>query len=239
MAPHTTLTLVVAIDGPSGSGKSSVARRVAAARGLAYLDTGAMYRAVTFAVLDRGVDPTDSAAVAQVSADLVLESGTEPDSPWVHVDGTDVGTKIRGQAVTSAVSAVSAVPEVRQRMAAMQRSIVQSAVGEGRGIVVEGRDIGTVVLPEADVKIFLVADASVRANRRARQDAERDGSPSISSVEVRSELERRDQADQSRDVSPLRPAQDAVVVDATSLTLVQVVARVLELADAAAVLELQ
>ena len=239
MAPHPTLTLVVAIDGPSGSGKSSVARRVAAARGLAYLDTGAMYRAVTFAVLDRGVDPTDSAAVAQVSADLVLESGTEPDSPWVHVDGTDVGTKIRGQAVTSAVSAVSAVPEVRQRLAAMQRSIVQSAVGEGRGIVVEGRDIGTVVLPEADVKIFLVADASVRANRRARQDAERDGSPSISSVEVRSELERRDQADQSRDVSPLRPAQDAVVVDATSLTLVQVVARVLELADAAAVLELQ
>lgn len=239
MAPHTTMAVVVAIDGPSGSGKSSVARGVAAARGLAYLDTGAMYRAVTSAVLDRGVDPADSAAVAQVSADLVVESGTEPDSPWVHVDGTDVGEKIRGQAVTAAVSAVSAVPEVRHLMASIQRSIVQSAVGEGRGIVVEGRDIGTVVLPEADVKIFLVADAGVRASRRARQDADRDGSQPVSSVAVRSELERRDQADSSRDVSPLRPALDAFVVDATSLTLGQVVARVLDLTDAAAVLELQ
>jgi cytidylate kinase len=239
MAPHTTMALVVAIDGPSGSGKSSVSRAVAAARGLAYLDTGAMFRAVTSAVLDRGIDPADSAAVTQVSAHLVLESGTEPDSPWVHVDGIDVGEKIRGHAVTSAVSAVSAVPEVRHLLAAIQRSIVESAVGAGRGIVVEGRDIGTVVLPEADVKIFLVADAGVRAHRRARQDAAREGSQPVSSVDVRSDLDRRDQADSSRDVSPLRPALDAVVVDATSLTLGQVVARVLELTDAAAVLELQ
>lgn len=233
MAPHPTMALVVAIDGPSGSGKSSVSRGVAAARGLAYLDTGAMYRAVTSAVLDRGVDPADSAAVAQVSADLVVESGTDPASPWVHVDGTDVGPKIRGQAVTAAVSAVSAVPEVRHLMAAIQRSIVESAVGAGRGIVVEGRDIGTVVLPDADVKIFLIADAHVRASRRAQQDAAREGSSPMSPIAVRSELERRDHADSSREVSPLKPAVGAVVVDASSLTLGQVVARVLELTDAA------
>ena len=157
--------LVVAVDGPSGSGKSSTARRTAAALGLRYLDTGAMYRAVTWALLQRAVDVTDAEQVAAAAANVQLAAGTDPGAPTITVDDVDVSVPIRGQEVTAAVSAVSAVPAVRARLVLLQRWLI----GDG-GIVVEGRDIGTVVAPDAPVKVFLTADTSARAERRTAQD---------------------------------------------------------------------
>lgn len=223
---------VVAVDGTSGSGKSSVSRLVAAELGLAYLDTGAMYRAAAAAVLQAGCDPTDGDAVAPVVAAAAIHPGTDPADPTIELDGQDVSDLIRGPAVTAAVSAVSAVPAVRAQLSTRQRDEVARSLAAGRGIVVEGRDIGTVVLPDADVKVFLVADAEVRAQRRAMQDAERDAAAAgADRAVVREQLERRDAADSGRAVSPLQAAADAVTVDATHLTLDQVVAKVLALVD--------
>jgi len=220
---------VVAVDGPSGAGKSSTARAVATALGLRYLDTGAMYRAVTWAVLERGVDPTDSAAVTAVADAVVLRSGTEPAAPTITVDGVDVSDLIRGPEVTAAVSAVSAVPDVRRRMVRQQRELVEAASGH-EGIVVEGRDVGSVVLPHAQLKIFLTADVGARAQRRTAQDG---GRVSASDV-VRADLDRRDRLDSSRPVSPLVRADDGVDLDTTDLTLQQVVDRVVGLVRAVA-----
>ena len=205
--------LVVAVDGPSGSGKSSTARGVASRLGLRYLDTGAMYRAVTWALLERAVDVDDPEAVAQAAATVRIDSGTDPLHPTIHADGVDVSAPIREQAVTSAVSAVSAVPEVRALMVARQRE----AIGDG-GIVVEGRDIGSVVAPDADLKIYLVADSGARAYRRA---AEQGMSSEVAAT--RADLARRDAFDSSRKASPLSQAADAVVVDSTHLSLEQVI----------------
>lgn len=216
--------VVVAVDGPSGAGKSSTARGAAAALGLRYLDTGAMYRAVTWAVLQRAVDPDDAAAVAAVADQVVLASGTDPLAPTITVDGVDVSVPIRGQAVTAAVSAVSAVPEVRRLMARRQRDLVDAASGAG-GIVVEGRDIGSVVLPDAPVKVFLTADVSARARRRTAQDGGTDAAHEF----VRGDLDRRDRLDSSRPASPLARADDAVDLDTTDLTLEQAVDRVVAL----------
>ncbi len=229
--------MTVAVDGPSGSGKSSVSRAVARARGFAYLDTGAMYRAVTAGVLRDGHDPSDGVAVAAAAPSYRLEVGTDPDDPTITLDGVDVRVAIRSPEVTAAVSAVSTVREVRDLLIAHQRAAVAAAGREGRGIVLEGRDIGTVVLPEADVKVFLVADPEVRAARRAAEDDARNGtqtSPGQAATLVRSQLERRDAADSGRAVSPLRAADDAVTVDASELELDEVVAAVLALVDAAA-----
>lgn len=223
--------MVVAVDGPAGSGKSSVSRGVARSLGMAYLDTGAMYRALTWAALRDGVDVGDPSAVASACATPELSSGTDPDSPTIAVDGVDVSEAIRGADVTAAVSAVSAVPEVRQRLVAVQRSAVAAARAAGRGIVVEGRDIGTVVLPDADLKVFLVADPAVRAARRAAEDAARTGA-AVDHGEVRrteEALRRRDSYDSSRQTSPLAQADDAVVVDATELTLIEVITLVCSL----------
>jgi CMP/dCMP kinase len=212
--------LVVAIDGPGGAGKSTVSRAVARRLGLRYLDTGAMYRAVTWTALDSGVDPHDVAAVAALAAAVAIGVGTDPDDPWVRVDGRDVSEEIRTREVTNAVSAISAVPEVRSRLVALQRQ----AIGSG-GIVVEGRDIGTTVAPGAAVKIFLTASAQARARRRHQDVAV----PDPTDVDVTlAEIDRRDQRDSSRAASPLRKADDAVEIDATDLGIEQVVALVLE-----------
>lgn len=227
--------MIVAVDGQSGSGKSSVSRAVATARELSYLDTGAMYRAITLAVLRAGVDPSDGSAVLQVAEQVEVVVGTEPTDPTVTLDGGDVRDDIRGADVTAQVSTVSAVPGVRALLVDRQRAAVRAAAKAGRGIVVEGRDIGTVVLPEAQVKVFLMADARVRAARRAAQDRERLGADGpVEHAQVQSALERRDEADSSRTVSPLRPAADAVTINASERTLDQVVAEVLSLVDAAA-----
>ncbi len=210
--------VVVAMDGPSGSGKSSTARGVAQELGLRYLDTGAMYRAVTWWMLEHDVDTADPEAVAAHADAPVLASGTDPEHPTITVDGTDVAVPIRGPEVTSAVSAVSAVPAVRARL----RQEQLDAIGSG-DIVVEGRDIGTVVAPDADVKVFLTADPDARATRRS---AEQTGSDVAA---TRASLLRRDSIDSGRVVSPLTMAADAQHIDTTPYTLDEVVAQVVAL----------
>lgn len=222
--------LVIAIDGPAGSGKSSVSRAVATRLGLQYLDTGAMYRAVTWAVLQAGIDADDPPAVAGAFAGVApprITSGTDPANPTIEVNDVDVSAPIRGSEVTNAVSAVSAVPQVRTHLVDLQRRYVTDSVADGgAGIVVEGRDIGSVVLPEADVKIFLTADPSVRAQRRAAENlAGHD--PSVAATE--SALLSRDAKDSSRAVSPLTKADGAIEIDTTNLGFDAVVDAVVEL----------
>ncbi|GAB3324786.1 (d)CMP kinase [Geodermatophilus aquaeductus] len=213
----------VTLDGPSGTGKSSVARSVAARLGAAYLDTGAMYRAATVAVIDAGVDPDDAEAVARVVAAARIEVGTTAGVEQVEVDGTDVAERIRGAEVTRNVSAVSAVPAVRRQLVDQQRALVASA----DAVVVEGRDIGTVVLPDATLKVYLTAAPEVRAERRAGQLGISDPAEVAA---IAADLRRRDEYDSSRADSPLRPAADAVVVDSTDLDREAVVDRVVDLA---------
>ncbi len=206
--------MIVAIDGPSGTGKSSTSKAVAAQLGLSYLDTGAQYRAITWWMVSNGIDITDPSAIAAVAGKPEIVSGTDPENPTITVDGTDVGGPIRTQEVTSKVSAVSAVPEVRALITELQRSIAASAA---TGIVVEGRDIGTTVLPGADLKIFLTASPEARA---ARRSGELKGADVDSTREA---LLKRDAADSSRKTSPLAKADDAVEVDTSELTLQQVI----------------
>lgn len=212
--------LVVAVDGPSGSGKSSTARGVARALAFAYLDTGAMYRAMTWALLQRGIDPADADGVARAAEQVRLVSGTDPDAPTIEADGVDVSAPIRGAEVTAAVSPVSAVPHVRRLLVGQQRSVIDAAEG---GIVVEGRDIGSVVAPEAPVKVFLVADPAARAARRAAEEGTHDASATLAS------LERRDAIDSTRAASPLVRADGAVEIDGTHLSLEEVIDRVVAL----------
>jgi len=214
--------LVIAIDGPSGSGKSTVARRVAAALHLRYLDTGAVYRALTWAVLDRGVDPDNVDGVLAVAGVAQVRVSTDPQAQAVSVDGRDVAAAIRGPEVTGAVSAVSAIPQVRERLVALQRAII----GAG-GIVVEGRDIGTVVAPDSPVKIFLTASPETRAARRSADADVPVGNRDVSSVQA--DLDRRDALDSTRIISPLAIAPDAVQLDSTAMDEDAVVARVLDL----------
>lgn len=209
--------VIVAIDGPSGTGKSSTSKAVAAQLGLSYLDTGAQYRAITWWMVNNGIDLTDPSAIAAVAGKADIVSGTDPAAPTITVDGTDVAGPIRTGEVTSRVSAVSAVPEVRARITELQRSIAAAAAADGRGIVVEGRDIGTTVLPDADLKIFLTASPEARA---ARRSGELKGADVKATQEA---LVKRDAADSSRKTSPLAKADDAVEVDTTELTLQQVI----------------
>ncbi|ASR02882.1 (d)CMP kinase [Gordonia rubripertincta] len=209
-------TRVVAIDGPAGTGKSSVSKLLAEKVGASYLDTGAMYRAVTLAVLDAGVALDDPAGIARVVDAVDIELIPNGDgSSTVLLDGRDVSGPIRTDHVTSAVSAVSAVPEVRTKLVALQRQNAQ-----GRFVVVEGRDIGTVVFPAADVKIFLTATPEARADRRHKQNlaAGRDSDYAA----VLDSVNRRDHLDSTRAVSPLRAADDAIVVDTSDKTLMEV-----------------
>ncbi len=220
---------VIAIDGPSGSGKSTLARGVARALKLRYLDTGAMYRALTLWMLEHGVDVHDAAAVAARCDEAQIEPLTDPDSFGVLLDGKRVVDEIRSAAVTESVSAVSAVPAVRARLAGLQRDL--AAVG---GMVMEGRDIGSVVLPDADLKIFLTADSRVRAERRSDQNAEMANATEADGVltdvhENLADLARRDRLDSSRAVSPLTRASDAVVIDSTHAGPDVIVQEVIEL----------
>lgn len=206
--------MIIAIDGPAGSGKSTIARAVASRLGYDYLDTGAMYRAVAFAVLSHGIDPTDTDEVAAVARDVRIDLG-----PPVLVDDVDATVAIRGPEVTAAVSAVAAQPDVRAEMVRRQRGLV----APGAGVVVEGRDITTVVFPDAAVKVYLTASKEERAGRRALQDAD----PDAGAVAV--DLARRDRFDSTRAASPLRVADSAVVIDTTSSTIDEVVEQVLGL----------
>ncbi len=212
-------SLVIAVDGTSGSGKSSTSRGVAEQLGLRYLDTGAMFRAMTWWLLRHGVDVSDPDSVAALAATPVIESGTDPLAPTITVDGIDVGVEIRGDDVTAAVSPVSAVPAVRARLLELQRDVI----GDG-GIVVEGRDIGSVVWPQADVKVYLSADPDARAQRRT---AERGGTDIARTQES---LLERDRIDSGRTTAPLTMAAGAVHVDSTHLTLAEVIARIVALA---------
>ncbi len=192
---------IIAIDGPAGSGKSTVARALAAALGWSFLDTGAMYRAVTAEVLRRGVDPADADAVAAIASSASIST-----VPRVTINGLDVESVIRDEPVNVAVSTVAANPSVRSAMVTRQRAWADA---QPLGTVVEGRDIATVVFPDARLKVYLTASLDERARRR--------GEEGVGSVS------RRDRADEGREASPLRQASDAVVLDTTDLTIEQVV----------------
>lgn len=204
--------VIIAIDGPAGAGKSTVARRVAAELGIDYLDTGAMYRAVTFGVLSREIDPSDAESVIGVCRDLELNIGVDR----IVVDGVDATSVIRGPEVTSAVSAVAATPAVRQFLVELQRAWIRE---RGSGVV-EGRDITTVVLPDADLKLFVTASPRVRAERRV---AESGGD--VDAVEAA--IAERDRRDKTREASPLSISSDAVVIDTSEMSIDDVVADVL------------
>jgi cytidylate kinase len=212
---------VVALDGPSGTGKSTVARRLARQLGARYLDTGAMYRAATVAVLRDGADLTDSVAITRIVEGTVIEISTDPDKVSTRLDGEPVDLEIRSAETTAAVSAVSAVPSVRALLVAAQRELISDG-----GIVVEGRDIGSVVWPTARPKVYLTASAQARAQRRA-------GEVGQAVAVVAADIERRDRLDSTRAASPLTQSADAIEVDTTDLDIDQVVARLVELADAA------
>lgn len=217
--------VIVAVDGPAGTGKSSVSKGLARALKARYLDTGAMYRIATLAVLDAGTNPADVAAVARVVETAELAVGDDPDTECCCLAGHDVTAAIRGDAVTTTVSAVSSIPAVRARLVGLQREL---AGGDG-SIVVEGRDIGTAVLPDAPVKIFLTASAETRARRRNDQNVAAglaDDYPG-----VLAEVRRRDHVDSTRAESPLRAAEDAVVVDTSELTQAQVIAALQDLVE--------
>jgi len=214
--------LVIAIDGPSGSGKSSVSRAVATELGLDYLDTGSMYRAMTWYLQDLGIDITDPQSVVSAAKSEVIQPSIDPSEPGIRVSGKDVSVVIRGPEVTQGVSAVSAVPAVRELMVALQREI---AANSKSGIVVEGRDICAVVLPDAPVKLFITADPQARANRRAKETGH-EVSATIN------DLAKRDLADSTRAASPLEVAPGARVIDTTHMELSEVIAQVVDIARA-------
>lgn len=208
--------LLLAVDGPSGTGKSTMCRALAKKLDAKYIDTGAMYRVATLAVLDAGVDPEDTDAVIAATADLPMEVSDNPDDKAVILGGKDVSAVIRGAEVTRSVSAVAAIPEVRENLVALQRRLA----AESHRAIVEGRDIGTVVLPEAPAKVYMTASAQVRAQRRFDQD--KTAGRKVEFDQVLADVERRDALDSSRDTSPLKPADDAVVIDTSEMTPEQV-----------------
>ncbi len=218
-----TDSLVIAVDGPAGSGKSSAARGVARALGLRYLDTGAMYRALTWWMLSRGVPVSDPGAVAGRVQEPVIEVGTDPGEPAVSVDGTDVTAPIRTREVSNAVSAVASVPEVRARLVAMQQDIIARTCAGGAGIVAEGRDIGTVVAPDAPVKVYLTASEGIRAQRRSADLA---ADPAVTVALTQAEQQRRDRADAAQ----MAKAADAVLIDSSALDLDEVISVIESLA---------
>jgi len=225
-AQNTSSAVVVAVDGTSGSGKSSTSRGVASRLGLRYLDTGAMYRAMTWWMLQHGVDVHDAGAVAARVGEAEIVSGTDPEDPTIVLDGVEVSTEIRSDVVNAHVSPVSAVPEVRAWMQQMQRAVIEEAL-DGAGIVVEGRDIGSVVWPQAQVKLYLTADSAARAARRAMEEGGSDAAT------VQASLEARDQIDSNRASSPLVQADGAVHLDTTSYTLDEVIDQVVALVESA------
>jgi CMP/dCMP kinase len=215
--------LVVAIDGPAGAGKSTVAQKLAERLGLAYVDSGATYRAAALKVLELGVRPDDPAAVPEAVARADLRIAADGARSRVLLDGADVSEKIRSPEVTLAAAEVSRLSPVREKLIALQRSLAT-----GRGVVMEGRDIGTVVFPEAPLKIFLEADPEERARRRLEQNRKEGRGRTLEQTAY--EIGRRDQLDAERKISPLVAAPDAVKIDSTDLTAEQVVDRIVKLA---------
>ncbi len=215
--------LVITIDGPAGAGKSTVAQKLAARLGLMYVDSGATYRAAALKVLETGIDPLDEPAVAELIGATDVQVTTREGEPRVLVDGDDVTARLRTPEVTLAAAQVSRLPEVRAKLIEMQRVFAR-----GRGVVMEGRDIGTVVFPQARLKIFLKANVEERARRRLKQDSSEGRVASLEKTAY--EIGRRDQLDAERKISPLTPASDAVEIDSTDLLADQVVERILALA---------
>ena len=218
-----TRCLVIAVDGPAGSGKSSAARGVATELGLRYLDTGAMYRALTWWLLGQDLDVGDPATVAGHARRPAIEVSTDPANPRVTVDGADVTGLIRTREVSNAVSAVASVPEVRAHLIARQQDILARACAAGQGIVAEGRDIGTVVAPQAVVKVYLTASEETRATRRSADLA---ADPGATPAVTRDEQKRRDTADAPQSAM----ASDAIKVDSTVLSLDQVIGLIVRVA---------
>ena len=216
------MPLVIAIDGPAGAGKSTVAQKVAARLGLSYVDSGATYRAAALKVLQSGVPPDDEQRVAELIAQTDIRITTDGLQSRVLVDGQDVTEKIRTPEVTLAAAQVSRLPEVRAKLIALQRGFAT-----GRGVVMEGRDIGTVVFPNAALKVFLRADPVERARRRLRQDKKEGRSATLE--QTAREIAHRDQLDAQRKISPLVPAPDAYQIDSTDLLADQVVEQILDL----------
>lgn len=220
--------LIVAVDGPSGTGKSTTCRRLATELDAKYVDTGAMYRVATLAVLRAGVDPTDAAAVIEATRDLPLTVSDDPDSTEVLLGGEDVSREIRGPEVTRNVSAVSAIAQVRENLVALQRKLAADA----HRAIVEGRDIGTVVLVDAPVKAFMTASAEVRARRRFDQDVA--AGREVDFDTVLADVKRRDELDSTRATSPLVPADDATIIDTSEMSRDEVLAALIALVERSA-----
>lgn len=217
--PSARININVAIDGPAGAGKSTVAKLVAGELGFRYLDTGAMYRALTYLVIERGIDPQDEKTIAELS--LTMQFGLDPASR-LTLAGVVLGEEIRSPQVSALVSLVSSHRAVREAIVHMQQAMAR----EG-GIVMDGRDIGTTVMPDAEVKIFLTADIRERARRRWLEMNEKGYKVDIE--ELVATIEKRDRFDSSRETSPLRPAEDALILDSSSLTLGEVVQQILSI----------
>lgn len=215
--------LILAVDGPSGTGKSTTCRALAKRLNARYVDTGAMYRVATLAVLRAGVDPADTGAVIEATRELPLGISDDPDSTQVLLAGEDVSAEIRGPEVTRNVSAVSAIPEVRVNLVNLQRELTSKA----HRAIVEGRDIGTAVLVDAPVKAYLTASAQVRAQRRHDQDLAAGRNSDFDTVLA--DVLRRDELDSSRKASPLRPAEDAVIIDTSDMGIEEVLDQLVEL----------
>lgn len=219
--PSGAVQRVIAIDGPVAAGKTAVGKALAQRLGWRFLDTGAMYRAVAWAALQRNISPDDADALTALASSLQVDLANGPDPRWL-VDGRDVTQELRSPQVEAIVSQVSAVPGVRRAMVARQR-----ALAAGGNIIVAGRDIGTVVLPDAPLKVFLLASVETRARRRWLEVQNAGTPPTLE--EVRRSLEERDRRDSSRSLSPLRPAPDAVLLDTDPYTIEEVVQRIMAL----------
>jgi cytidylate kinase len=214
--------MIIAIDGPSGAGKSTLGRRLARELNLLYVDTGAMYRAAALAVVEANVSATDADEVTRVAAGARIELAGDPDSLRVLLDGRDVSAEIRAEQITRLSSVISTIPAVRRDLVRRQREMGV----QGGGVVLDGRDIGTVVFPSADVKFFLTAVPEARARRRFDEDHHRE--PDLTFQDTLADINTRDERDSTRADSPLRIAEDAVVIDTTELNIEQVFARMLE-----------
>ncbi|UJF36206.1 (d)CMP kinase [Paenibacillus hexagrammi] len=213
----------IAIDGPAGAGKSTIARLVAGALGFVYVDTGAMYRAVTWKVQQEGLSPHQESEVIALARRMRIELIPRPEGQQVLVDGIDVTKDIRTTAITDHVSQIASIGDIRQLLVAMQKQMAAS-----KGIVMDGRDIGTHVLPDAEIKIFLTASVKERAERRFKEMQD-SGNSEMTLSQLEQDIARRDQLDQEREISPLRKAQDAILMDSTSMTIDEVVDQILGL----------
>ena len=215
--------LIIAIDGPSGAGKSTLGRMLARALNLLYIDTGSMYRAVALAVMESSISATDDVAVGSLAGRVDIDLRGDPDSLRVTLGGVDVTDLIRSEEITDLSSVISTIPEVRRAMVARQREM-----GE-RGAVLNGRDIGTVVFPDADVKFFLTAVPQERATRRFNEERAQD--PNADFEETFADMAERDRRDSTRADSPLKAAEDAIIVDSTGLTIDEVFHQMMKAID--------